>query len=682
MAANLFKTRYLINADGTETTTALTNANTAFVHTYLGDDSTGDGTREKPYRSVTKAALKSGITYILFRGVINEAINIQSKMVIGDDINQVVIFSNYSTKMADCSNFTADNLNIGIGANGVKTRGPLISNKLATIGLNSTYTPFGFILFKNGLDLISSAWPTTNPNNTFNGYKCGSGVLNVNSLVTGIVDILNLSSVSYVIFNFTVFSATSVFRYMGTQITMPILTEDSKANIQLIRDAYLSAGISQSVIDCFFRKDSFYNETCRVIKEARVGGTAPNIFNEYAETLTGTLTAAITANQAKTSVQLTVIDSSKFPSTGEVFIPNSAGNGFEIFCYTSVTINSGILITFNGTSYTFKVAHSNGATCTRYGDVLDFTLNPDVQNEALWASDLGGFVGAFRPSVNGIINSGASIIDVDSNGADTVNAGDLITVNSSGYLVFNTSSAQLWNRFRDASCVEIPLGSTFKGLNAMSLDGSPFGTYIGKKQTLIDVTALQPGDALTAGVLYKIFNDTSSDATKAILYNGVQYLPEFTFICLAGVTTFSLLNAGSGTYVKKVCADVLESIEIFPYNDANTQSAFPKFSAPLMGECKLLYYTAAGATRYGKTVGQPVLFSDLAIANFVTDFPGCSDKISFYDGYAISNADQEFYTLANAGLTSPKSTYFTAAIPILRFLRREVNAHFDLPYDY
>lgn len=41
---NLFKTRYLPNPDGTESTTALTNANTVFIHTYLGDDSTGDGT--------------------------------------------------------------------------------------------------------------------------------------------------------------------------------------------------------------------------------------------------------------------------------------------------------------------------------------------------------------------------------------------------------------------------------------------------------------------------------------------------------------------------------------------------------------------------------------------------------------------------------------------------------------
>lgn len=88
---NLFKTRFLPNPDGTESTTALTNANTVFIHTYLGDDSTGDGTREKPYRSMTKALTKAG-AYILFRGLINETFN-SAKIIIGDDINQVLLIT-------------------------------------------------------------------------------------------------------------------------------------------------------------------------------------------------------------------------------------------------------------------------------------------------------------------------------------------------------------------------------------------------------------------------------------------------------------------------------------------------------------------------------------------------------------------------------------------------------------
>ena len=74
---------------------ALTNSNCAFVHTYLGDDNTGDGTRQKPYKSISKANLKS-VSYMLFRGVINEYF-LTTKIIIGDDINQTLA-NNYSAR--------------------------------------------------------------------------------------------------------------------------------------------------------------------------------------------------------------------------------------------------------------------------------------------------------------------------------------------------------------------------------------------------------------------------------------------------------------------------------------------------------------------------------------------------------------------------------------------------------
>jgi hypothetical protein len=230
---------------------------------------------------------------------------------------------------------------------------------------------------------------------------------------------------------------------------------------------------------------------------------------------------------------------------------------------------------------------------------------------------------------------------------------------------------------RSANVTFIPNGSKFKGSGSMSKDGSPFGTYIGKYQHLIDTVKLNPGDTLTVGSWYKIFNDTSNNIDQAILYNNAQYLPEYTFQCIAGVTTFSLLNSGSGTYVKRIIADPMESIEILPYDNPTTSSAFPPFSAPLMGEVKLLFYTASGATRYGKTTGSPVLFGDLVNANFATDFPTLvNNKIAYYNNYTISNADQEY------GVLSLNTTYFTVSIPTLTYFKTEINAHNDNIYDY
>lgn len=676
---NLFKTRYLPNVDGTESTTYLTNANTVFIHTYLGDDSTGDGTREKPYRSMTKALTKAG-TYILFRGVINEVFS-TTKTLIGDDVNQYLIKANYLVTTNTITNLTVDILSFQ--ASGSSNRVIYLSNNV----LGSYGNISSFCLYNGVGGGINGANKYNNCTiDTFLGTFDKAGIPFNNSIIRKTINMVNLGSSIW----HSVFPSNCIFKYNGTNIIQPNFTNDSRLNIELIRNAYITAGMSSTNVALMFSKDSFGNELCLIIKEQRAGGSHPNVFNKYAETLTGTLTSVITQNQAKTSIQLTVADSSKFPSTGDVFISftgtytnNGAliTDGNEVFTYTSVTINSGTLITFNGASYTFKVAHSNGATCTRYGDVLNFTLNPDPLNEALWASDTGGYVGCFRPAYACDVETGLSAIsNVDENGANS-GSGDLFQI-VNGELKFNSSSSQLWNRMSDTTTINIPNGSNFKGLNAMSQDGSPFGYYIGKKQTLISPTAIAAGNALTVGKWYKVYNDNGSSVSEAIVYNGVQYLPEYTFLCITGVTTFSTLEPGSGSYVKEILSGVLESIEILPYNDMTTPSTFPKFSAPLMGECKLIFYTASGAARYGKTAGEPVKFADLDLANMITNFGTVKNKISYYDTWAISNADSEFYLLTNAGLSTTLKSYFTQDIPAIKYLRREINGHFDMPYDY
>ena len=111
MAAILFKRRYLPNIDGSDSATALTDGNTAFVHTYQGDDLTGDGTRAKPYKTINKAGQKSGISYILFRGVPNEYFSYPSLIMIGDDINQTFITANFTPNFRSIYTATVDKIN-------------------------------------------------------------------------------------------------------------------------------------------------------------------------------------------------------------------------------------------------------------------------------------------------------------------------------------------------------------------------------------------------------------------------------------------------------------------------------------------------------------------------------------------------------------------------------------------
>lgn len=686
---NLFKTRFLPSPDGTESTTALTNANTVFIHTYLGDDSTGDGTRENPYRSMTKALTKAG-TYILFRGLINEAFT-STKQIIGDDINQTLLTSNYSVyanvifnsltvdkKPSSLYFFTYANCIItNSGHNGAPFYAGInnvLSKSILEVGVNCNGSVNNSTLF--GLSLTKSGSASTPINN--------------GSIVSSFFHLANNQHL-YNIIKYYCFLNSCNIRYIGINIVQPSWTNDSKANIPLLRNAYVAAGMTAANALLLFPQDSFGDETCLVIKESRAGGTSPNVFNKYAPNLTGKLNAAVTTG-AKTYITINVADANQWPTTGDLFMPTEiayTANGvtmpigsFEVWSYTSVTIVSPTRITLNGPSYTFKTAHSDlNKDCTRYGDVLDYTLNPDPLNEALWASDTGGYVGCFRPAYACDVETGLSAIsNVDENGTNS-GSGDLFQI-VNGELKFNSAPTQLWNRISDTTTINIPNGSNFKGLNAMSQDGSPFGYYIGKKQTLISPTAIAAGNSLTVGKWYKIYNDNGNSVSEAIVYNGVQYLPEYTFLCVTGVTTFSELEPGSGSYVKEILSGVLESIEILPYNDMTTPSTFPKFSAPLMGECKLIFYTASGAARYGKTAGDPVKFADLDIANMITDFGTVKNKITYYDTWAISNADSEFYLLTNAGLSTTLKGYFTQSIPAIKYLRREINGHFDMPYDY
>ncbi len=572
--ANYFKTRFFPNPDGTDSATALTNANTAFVHTYIGDDLTGDGTREFPYRSVFKATQKSGVSNIVFRGVVNEAFQ-SNYIMIGDDINQMVIDSNYDYTVAYIYKATLDIIPSNIGGYDRGLMSSVIVNGSNGTSLAKTKSSNSLIKTSiyNSSSGYSSFFQTTFNELQYNGATIAKNLLVAKSLKIAVFNI----DIDHVPFSYLVTNTLCVFTYNTTVLNVTF-TSDSKANVQLLRNALVIAGMPQATADLLFTKDSFGNETCRIIKEVRDGGTSANIFNRY--------------------------DAS--------------------------------------------------------GNVLDFSLNPDSANEALYASDTGGYVGCFKPaspvsSVSG--NTLASPINVLADGTDDTVAGDLI-LNTADVLSFNTASTQIWNRIKSANTIIIPNGIKFKGLNSMSTDGSPFGYYFGKHQVLMNATPLNPGDTLEANTIYKVHN-TITTVNEAILYNGNQYLPDYFFKTDSTTLVFSLLNAGSGSVVKKVLATPLESVEVIPYDDAVTPSVtFPKFSSPMFGNVMLLYH------KLGVNIDKPVLFSEVV-----------NDKIAYYADWAVSNADQEFGTL------SADTTNYYYKIPILKYMRLEINGHFNVDYD-
>ena len=566
---NLFKTLWVPNPDGTNSTTAITNANTAFVHTYLGDDLTGDGTREYPFKSAFKANQKSGVAYIVFRGVINEAFS-TGKQIIGDDLNQYIITENYAISTNGVFRTSFDSIRVGVSNHTFKA---CLVNKISTF---ENYA----IIHNCFIKKIIGAFQTRN-RITKSTLSClitsysdwGTDYEILNNIF---LDEFSVPNATPVKIKHCIFSSSVIFKLDNVVVQSPEWTNNSSANLSLLRDAYVDAGMNRLNADLLFYKDSFNNETCKIIWEEKDGGTHPNIFNRY----------------------------------------------------------------------------------NPDGSVADYSLNPNLYNEALYASDLGGYVGCFKPANPITTEQWLPAINVNADGTDSATAGTLIHTNVDGTIDFNTASSQIWNRLRSTQTIMIPNGIKFNAASAMSDDGSAFGYYFGKHQNLMNPTAILEGTALEANTIYKVCNPLRS-VYQAILYNDNQYLPDYFLRTDSNPLSFSLLNADSGTVLKKVLATPLESIEVIPYDDMTTPSVtFPKFSSPLMGDVSMLYH------KIGVNIDKPVLFSEIA-----------NDKIAYYQDWAVTNADQEFCTL------SLDTVNYYYKLPTLKYLRLSLNAHFNADYD-
>jgi hypothetical protein len=560
MAANLFKRKWLPDVNGLDSTTPCTNANTVFMHSYLGDDSTGDGTRENPYKTYGRCNLKSGVSYINFKGVINEFVY-TGKPIMGDDINQTVITSDYTT-IASLYCLTINTLksydyywsyrnviirdvfasNYGINLYNCTVLSPLRGFDSRFIAKNCTINGFEPVL-------------------THNFDYCNSELV--------IANYLNFITNAEPDLNRCIIPSDTKFKWNGTLIASPAWTADSKANIQLLRNAYLSAGVSQVQVDRFFIKDAFGGETCQIVWEVKDGGVHPNIFNGYN------------------------VD----------------------------------------------------------GSVKNFTLNSNALNIALHANNTGGLVGS-QPAAIALTNWG-SIINVNADGSDDVVAGQLLQSD----FTFSHASGQTWNRVQSA-VKKIEKPGKFKGLNCDTLDGTPWGDYFGKKQNLVSNVALNTTDVLEPNTRYKVSNTADHSNYSIVIYKGVQYPPDFFFVTDDTNLSFELLNEDSGSVVRKVFATPLESGEVIPFDDMTTQSAFPRFSAPFMGNVMMLFH------KTGDRINQPVLFSEVD-----------TDKMAYYANWAVTNADQEFVTLA----ADTENYYYK--IPVLTYYQTELNAHFDANYD-
>jgi hypothetical protein len=149
-------------------------------------------------------------------------------------------------------------------------------------------------------------------------------------------------------------------------------------------------------------------------------------------------------------------------------------------------------------------AHAMPHLFNGYGDdgitPTDYTLNPAIGNPAMYASDISGFVGAYKPKINTSFNwTAVDIIDNDGN-VTGAGAGELITYNNG--IFFDNEIAQNRNRV-STNVITMPPGDSFTLFRSLFFASFSDTFYFGALQTSsttnspLDAVLIEPYDTAT-----------------------------------------------------------------------------------------------------------------------------------------------------------------------------------------
>lgn len=118
------------------------------------------------------------------------------------------------------------------------------------------------------------------------------------------------------------------------------------------------------------------------------------------------------------------------------------------------------------------------------GNIIDYTLNRQNGNPALYASNVASYVGAYKPSVTMFFTFPAK--EIDNDGVETGNEGDLLQENNGIFI--NIDSSQNRNRV-STPVVALPAGDGFTLFKANFYPSFSNSFYIGAKQYLTPTTS-------------------------------------------------------------------------------------------------------------------------------------------------------------------------------------------------
>ncbi|MDR0834617.1 MAG: hypothetical protein LBN93_10630 [Candidatus Symbiothrix sp.] len=295
----------------------------------------------------------------------------------------------------------------------------------------------------------------------------------------------------------------------------------------------------------------------------------------------------------------------------------------------------------------------------------DYYLNADPNNVALYASDMGDYVGALAPAKKSVgVNQ---YLNVDpSTGASSAQAGNIFFLDETSGVLINAEpedyAGQTWNRCT-TGVIELTKHASFSAAcNFGFSSAKTSGLYIGKRQNLFGAVLSPAGASFTveAGKRYKVYDVSDrldSESGMLISQSGqadIAITRGNIFLTPDTIVSVYTARSETGVTIREVINDPRESLEVLPYDSATTPSAFPPFSSPINDPVLMLYHLT------GDNIGQPVLFSEIT-----------HDKPSYYDSYAITNADKEY-----ADLIADTANYEAKSVS-LRYCRIETNVHYE-----
>jgi hypothetical protein len=597
----------------------------AFIDSQNGSDLIGDGSRNNPYATITKA-FSSGIgkTYVI-RGVFNENANA------GDVTNTYILGDDEFSKINGNITMGSAQGSFSMGSYGIKITGTINNPNINAFFQNSYFTSYN----TEGSNLTK--------NNFIETFIKGGGNIGVFSgfINNTIKNCFNYINNSYcIISNSIIISELNLYNFTSRSNTTyyPIFQ------------------------NCLFRKATLWKWN------------------------TATITINWTNNPVGGAAYDTDVTLMTRVYNSLLFYANSLGAGTDKTYFLAILATQDTM--FKECVVRDDSDTVNNPIFSRYVDgvPVDYTLALKSNNPALYMSTTGSYVGCYAANVNddghgNHITFGAVKHVDETTGLDTTTSPDLLIQDPSNPAKFSASqtSLQLWNRIR-TSVVEYPRGKSFAGMQSQLDSGIASRLFFGKRQeirTTGDInqktTAFESVEVIPYDSLPTPNTGAENDIT-GLSATLPRFSAPFNGECLlfykgGNLLKFNDYNGLKTLFTGQGTVAITSGSAVVTGTSTAFTADFVKDDNIRIAGVDYKVLSVASNTSLTLTTNSAVTLSAQTYQVGVT----VDKSYAIYGNWVVSNADIESYSLllktAKAGLTT--------SIPLIKWCKFELNLHYD-----